>query len=172
MQEACLRANGRNPELGLDLCIGVNAGEPIHEDGDIFGTPVQLAARVLSKAEGDEIAVSNLVREMCTGKNYKFTKKGEYELEADGCIMITGSHNPAEYNGIKMTMGRASIYGDAILALCIPVDAEGLIDRSVFLHDRADQFVIVYYEHFLHQVSVSSRTSPTFAANVSGAKGF
>ncbi len=81
MQEACLRANGTNPELGLGLCIGVNAGEPIHEDGDIFGTPVQMAARVLSKAEGEEIAVSNLVREMCTGKSFNFSKKGEYELK-------------------------------------------------------------------------------------------
>ncbi len=41
----------------------------------------------------------------------------EFELGADGCIQITGSHNPAEYNGIKMTMGRAPLYGDAILAL-------------------------------------------------------
>lgn len=81
MQEACRRANASNPDLGLGLCIGVNAGEPIHEDGDIFGTPVQMAARVLSKAEGDEIAVSNLVREMCTGKSYKFDKKGDYELK-------------------------------------------------------------------------------------------
>lgn len=81
MQEACQRANGAKPDLGLGLCIGVNAGEPIHEDGDIFGTPVQMAARVLSKAEGDEIAVSNLVREMCTGKSYKFSKKGEYDLK-------------------------------------------------------------------------------------------
>jgi class 3 adenylate cyclase len=81
MQQACTRANNSNPSLGLGLCIGVNAGEPIHEDGDIFGTPVQMAARVLSKAEGEEIAVSNLVREMCTGKNYKFSKKGEYELK-------------------------------------------------------------------------------------------
>jgi len=81
MQQACTRANNSNPALGLGLCIGVNAGEPIHEDGDIFGTPVQMAARVLSKAEGEEIAVSNLVREMCTGKNYKFSKKGEYELK-------------------------------------------------------------------------------------------
>lgn len=81
MQEACQRANASNPDLGLGLCIGVNAGEPIHEDGDIFGTPVQMAARVLSKAEGEEIAVSNLVREMCTGKSYKFDKKGDYELK-------------------------------------------------------------------------------------------
>ena len=81
MQQACQRANAADPELGLGLCIGVNAGEPIHEDGDIFGTPVQMAARVLSKAAGDEITVSNLVREMCVGKQYAITKKGDFDLK-------------------------------------------------------------------------------------------
>jgi len=38
----------------------------------------------------------------------------EYELDADGAVQVTGSHNPPEYNGIKMTMGKASIYGEAI----------------------------------------------------------
>jgi len=41
----------------------------------------------------------------------------EFELGSHGCIQITGSHNPAEYNGIKMTVGKASIYGDAIQRL-------------------------------------------------------
>jgi adenylate cyclase len=81
MQQACERANAADPGLGLGLCIGVNAGEPIHEDGDIFGTPVQMAARVLSKAEGSEITVSNLVREMCVGKKYGFAKKGDFDLK-------------------------------------------------------------------------------------------
>ena len=63
IQQACERANGEDSGLGLDLSIGVNAGEPIHERGDIFGTPVQMAARVLNKAESGEIAVSNIVRE-------------------------------------------------------------------------------------------------------------
>lgn len=81
IQQSCQRANGADPELGLGICIGINAGEPIHEGGDIFGTPVQMAARVLSKAEGYEIAVSNIVREMCVGKSYGFMKKGDYELK-------------------------------------------------------------------------------------------
>lgn len=81
IQQACRRANAADPALGLGICIGINAGEPIHEDGDIFGTPVQMAARVLSKAEGDEIAISNLVREMCVGKAYAVVKKDDYELK-------------------------------------------------------------------------------------------
>ncbi|MDE2794403.1 MAG: phosphomannomutase/phosphoglucomutase [Gemmatimonadota bacterium] len=41
----------------------------------------------------------------------------EYEFAADGAVQITGSHNPPEYNGIKMTMGKGSVYGDAIQGL-------------------------------------------------------
>lgn len=41
----------------------------------------------------------------------------ECEFGADGAVQITGSHNPAEYNGIKMTVGRASMHGDAIQGL-------------------------------------------------------
>ena len=35
----------------------------------------------------------------------------------DGVIQITGSHNPAEYNGFKMMMGPETLHGDAIEAL-------------------------------------------------------
>ena len=38
----------------------------------------------------------------------------EHTLSTDGGIQVTGSHNPPEWNGIKMTFQRASIYGSAI----------------------------------------------------------
>lgn len=45
-------------------------------------------------------------------------------LETDGGIQITGSHNPAEYNGIKMVAGGGSVYGDAIQDLRSLIEAE------------------------------------------------
>ena len=42
--------------------IGLNAGEPIAEDHDYFGTAVQLAARVCDRAEPGQVLVSNVVR--------------------------------------------------------------------------------------------------------------
>jgi adenylate cyclase len=61
--------------------IGINAGEPIRDGQDYFGTPVQLAARVMSKAESDEIAVSHIVQTMYSGKDISFKKVGEFDLK-------------------------------------------------------------------------------------------
>ncbi|MDW7680914.1 MAG: phosphomannomutase/phosphoglucomutase [bacterium] len=39
------------------------------------------------------------------------------QLNADGGIMVTGSHNPIEFNGLKMCQGIASVYGEQIQQL-------------------------------------------------------
>ena len=35
-------------------------------------------------------------------------------LDVDGGIQVTGSHNPADYNGFKLSAGHASVHGDSI----------------------------------------------------------
>ena len=40
-----------------------------------------------------------------------------YELDADGGIMVTGSHNPPDHNGFKIMLGKASFYGRQIQEL-------------------------------------------------------
>ncbi|HEY5800553.1 MAG TPA: phosphomannomutase/phosphoglucomutase [Burkholderiaceae bacterium] len=42
---------------------------------------------------------------------------GTNVLETQSGIMVTGSHNPPDYNGFKMVLAGEAIYGDAILAL-------------------------------------------------------
>ena len=37
-----------------------------------------------------------------------------HHLDPDGGIMITGSHNPGEYNGFKIAVGKSTIYGEQI----------------------------------------------------------
>ena len=42
---------------------------------------------------------------------------GTNVLDTRSGIMVTGSHNPPDYNGFKMVLAGEAIYGDAILAL-------------------------------------------------------
>jgi class 3 adenylate cyclase len=60
--------------------IGLNAGEPIAEAEDLFGTAVNLAARIAAQAEGGEILVANVVRELAAGKGFLFADRGEVAL--------------------------------------------------------------------------------------------
>jgi len=66
---------------GVRVCIGLNAGEPVAEEHDLYGTSVQLAARVCAEAEGGEILVSNVVRELAAGKGFLFNDRGDHALK-------------------------------------------------------------------------------------------
>jgi len=45
-----------------------------------------------------------------------------FHCEADGGIMVTGSHNPPEYNGFKISKGRTTIFGEEIQKLRIHLE--------------------------------------------------
>jgi len=60
--------------------IGLNAGEPIAEEKDLFGTAVIMAARIAAQAASGEILVANVVRELCAGKGFLFADRGETAL--------------------------------------------------------------------------------------------
>ncbi len=64
----------------LQVHIGVNAGEPVAEESDLFGTAVQLARRVCDHAEGGEILASDVVRQLAAGKGFLFADRGEVVL--------------------------------------------------------------------------------------------
>jgi class 3 adenylate cyclase len=61
--------------------IGLNAGEPIAEEKDLFGTAVNMAARIAAEAEGGEILASDVVRQLVAGKGFLFSDRGEVELK-------------------------------------------------------------------------------------------
>jgi class 3 adenylate cyclase len=60
--------------------MGLNAGEPIAEAEDLFGTVVNLAARIAAQAAGGQIVVSSVVRELAAGKGFLFADQGEVAL--------------------------------------------------------------------------------------------
>ena len=69
-----------HPDSPLGVYVGLNAGEPIAEEQDLFGTSINLAARICDQAEAGQILASNVVRELAAGKDFLFADLGETEL--------------------------------------------------------------------------------------------
>jgi len=65
----------------LHVRIGLNAGEPVAEEKDLFGTAVQLAARICAHAEPGQILVSDVVQQLAAGKGFTFADQGEVALK-------------------------------------------------------------------------------------------
>jgi class 3 adenylate cyclase len=66
---------------GLGVRCGLNAGEPIEEDGDLFGSTVIMASRVAAQAGAGEILIPEPLRHLLAGKSYAYADRGETMLK-------------------------------------------------------------------------------------------
>jgi class 3 adenylate cyclase len=81
IQRELARREREERDHHIKVRIGGAAGEPVEQNNDIFGTTVQLAARLCSHAEPDQILVSTAVAELCIGKGLTFRPLGEVALK-------------------------------------------------------------------------------------------
>ncbi len=70
-----------------------------------------------------------------------------YHLGVQGGVMITGSHNPPEYNGFKICMDRESIYGDDIQNLYRMVEAKEFV--SGVGTSSSEEIIPAYIENLI-----------------------
>lgn len=68
-----------------------------------------------------------------------------FHHDLDGGIMVTGSHNPANYNGFKMCVGRSTIHGEQIQTLRKVMETfpgaasrKGVITETAIIPDYID----------------------------------
>ena len=73
--------NAAAPAYPVTVRIGISAGEPVEQANDLFGSTVQLAARLCAKAEPSQVLVSSVVAALCLGKGLKFRDAGCAELK-------------------------------------------------------------------------------------------
>ena len=76
IQKALASFNCENAKTPLHLRIGLSAGEPVEDDKDLFGSTVQLAARLCARAKPDQILVTKDVLEHYDGEIPLFSDLG------------------------------------------------------------------------------------------------
>jgi class 3 adenylate cyclase len=81
IQGAFAAYNAETSRHPMYVRIGLDAGEPVEESGDLFGSTVQLASRLCAHARPEQILASKTVCEECTSTGSSFAYLGERELK-------------------------------------------------------------------------------------------
>jgi class 3 adenylate cyclase/pimeloyl-ACP methyl ester carboxylesterase len=93
IQRAVADYDEANPESPIRVRIGLNAGEPVAEGEDLFGTAVQLASRIAARAEPGQVLVSDVVRQLAAGKGFLFSDEGN--------TVLRGFEDPVRLFGVR-----------------------------------------------------------------------
>ncbi|MFM7271715.1 MAG: ATP-binding protein [Actinomycetes bacterium] len=80
MQQACARRNLSEAET-LEIRIGIGTGDCTEEDGDYFGEPPIIAARLCAAALPSQILAPELVRHLAPRGRHEFAPSGDRELK-------------------------------------------------------------------------------------------
>ena len=81
IQRAFAKYNQEHPHRPIGVRIGLNAGEPILTEDRLFGTAVNTAFRICTRAQPGQILVSEIIRQLAAGKGFTFTPRGRLTLK-------------------------------------------------------------------------------------------
>jgi phosphomannomutase/phosphoglucomutase len=110
------------------ICIG--------RDGRLSGPELsQALARGIQKSGIDVIDLGMVATPM--------TYFAAYELKTNSAVMVTGSHNPPDYNGLKMVLGGETLSGETIQQLRVRLEQNNLTtgNGSYKTHDIAPAYL-------------------------------
>ncbi|MEO1942327.1 MAG: phosphomannomutase/phosphoglucomutase [Campylobacterales bacterium] len=85
--------------------------------------------------------------------NYTPVPTGTQQVKVAGSIQITGSHNPPEYNGFKITLNRCPFFGEELkkLGKLVKQEFREIPDNPTFIPSQLKEAYISYLvEEFAH----------------------
>jgi phosphomannomutase/phosphoglucomutase len=77
-----------------------------------------------------------------------------HHFKADGGVMITGSHNPPQYNGFKLNVGHDSIYGDEIQDLRRLIEAGDFVKPPQPGKIKAENVIPAYQDYLKRNLKI------------------
>jgi adenylate cyclase len=81
IQQGLSDYNSTGPTTPIHVRIGLGAGEPVTEGEALFGSTVNLTARICAYAKPDQILAAHVIRDLCMGKKFSFADSGNVALK-------------------------------------------------------------------------------------------
>jgi class 3 adenylate cyclase len=83
--DCALRCEAAGEPVGLQLHLGIHAGDVIREGNNVYGGAVNIAARIAAASQPGEVLVSDTLRGLArTSAGVTFDDRGEHELKGVG----------------------------------------------------------------------------------------
>lgn len=92
--QGALTERNADADVRLDAQIGLHTGEPVVEDGDLYGSHINFAARIAGEADGGEIIVSELLRQL-------IEPSGEFRISAREPVPLKGLEGTYRLHNIE-----------------------------------------------------------------------
>lgn len=89
IQKAFAEYNEKHPNETLFVRIGVAAGEPIEEKGDLYGAAVNLASRICAQAKAGGVLIAKIVLD-------EIKEEGRFQFISRGKMTLKGFDQPVE----------------------------------------------------------------------------
>jgi len=105
--------------IGSEACARGQTSIIIGRDGRLSG-PELIAAL----ARGIQKSGINVIDIGCVATPMAYF--AAFQLKTNSCVVLTGSHNPPDYNGLKIVLGGETLYGEAIQALRQRIERDDL----------------------------------------------
>ncbi len=112
-------------------------------DARLSSVPIMEKVTAGLKESGADVVVLGLIT---SPMSYFST----FQLDLDGAIMITGSHNPPAFNGFKISLGKTTIFGEEIQSLRKIMEQKDFITGSGSIkdYDIFPEYVARYQKEF------------------------
>lgn len=89
IQRDLAKRNGTPGQAPVNVRIGLNAGDVVREENDIYGAAVQLSARTCDKAGAGQIYATGSVRDLIQGHDIAFSEAGLFSMKGiDGEVAL------------------------------------------------------------------------------------
>jgi class 3 adenylate cyclase len=92
--------NISNPDVPIRVRLGLHSGEAVRDGNDFLGGAVILAARIAQQADGGEILVSSVLKELCD-------LSGEFRFENERDIRLKGLSESRRIYSVTCTTGES-----------------------------------------------------------------
>lgn len=143
MQRRVRRHNREAHDPPLHVRVGVHIGEPIRDEGDYFGTTVNVAKRLCDRAAADEILTSQLVVDLVGSR-------GGFAFRSLGSLELKGLARPvpaACRSGASSVLGRLMLLVSAIHQDDHDLVAECLDEGRAVLEAASGQMRAMYHAY-------------------------